>query len=410
MNGAAMEAVGGRRKLRGGAARNKSWDLAAQIPLTLTARGVSTYGPARCRAQARLTEELMSTPATAPPLSRTEAPVLITGAAGFIGFHVAKALLERGQRVVGLDNLNDYYSVALKQARLEQLNRCSEFTFEAIDVSDCIALRRVAQRTGPRTIIHLAAQVGVRNSVTNPDAYVASNLVGFANVLECARHNDVAHLVYASSSSVYGANTHTPFSVEDNVDHPVSLYAATKKANELMAHSYSHLYRIPTTGLRFFTVYGPWGRPDMAVYRFADAIEQGAPIQVYNQGDMQRDFTYIDDVVTAIVRLSEKPPLGDPTWSSDAPSPATSSAPYRVYNIGNSQPIPLMELIATLEACLNKKAIKQFLPMQAGDVPITAADVSHLAREVDFQPRTSLRDGLNRFVDWYRAYHGSSRS
>ena len=249
--------------------------------------------------------------------------------------------------------------------------------------------------------------MGVRSSVTNPEAYIASNLVGFGNILESARHSGVSHLVYASSSSVYGANTHTPFSVEHNVDHPISLYAATKKANELMAHSYSHLYGLPTTGLRFFTVYGPWGRPDMAVYRFTDAIANGLPIQVYNNGDMQRDFTYIDDVVTAIMRLKDKPPTADPTWSSEKPSPATSAAPYRVYNIGNSQPVPLMTLISTLESCLGKAAVKQFMPMQPGDVPATAAEVSSLTRDVGFHPNTPLRDGLQRFVEWYQSYHGA---
>lgn len=348
----------------------------------------------------------MSTTADSSSAPAAELPaVLLTGAAGFIGFHVARALLAEGRRVVGIDNLNDYYPVTLKRARLEQLTSHPHFTFAALDVSDRQALFDLAAAHPAPIIVHLAAQVGVRYSVTNPDAYVASNLVGFGNILELARQQRAAHLIYASSSSVYGANTHTPFRTEDNVDHPVSLYAATKKANELMAHSYSHLYDLPTTGLRFFTVYGPWGRPDMAVYRFTDAIEQGRPIQVFNHGQMKRDFTYVDDIVKAIVRLCKQPAAPDPQWDGMAPNPATSNKPYRVYNIGNRQPVPLLEMIETLERCLGKTAIKEYAPMQLGDVLETSADVSALARDTGFSPSTPLAVGLQRFVDWYRAYH-----
>lgn len=334
--------------------------------------------------------------------------VLVTGAAGFVGFHVAKALLEEGRQVYGLDNLNDYYSVSLKRARLDQLTRYERFEFATVDVADREALFAFADAHPAPVVVHLAAQVGVRYSVTCPEAYISSNLVGFGNILELCRKQRSEHLIYASSSSVYGANTSTPFSIEHNVDHPVSLYAATKKANELMAHSYSHLYGIPTTGLRFFTVYGPWGRPDMAVYGFTDAIEHGRPIQVYNHGQMKRDFTYIDDIVQAIQRLCQRPARPDPNWSSDAPSPATSNKPYRVYNIGNSQPVPLLQMIEYLEQCLGKPAIKQFAPLQPGDVLETSADVSALTRDTGFSPATPLPVGLARFVEWYRAYHGQS--
>lgn len=345
---------------------------------------------------------------SAPSLSAPSSdlpPVLITGAAGFVGFHVAKALLAEGRRVFGVDNLNDYYSPALKRARLAQLIENKHFEFAPLDVSDRGALFGFAEAHPAPVIVHLAAQVGVRYSVTNPEAYINSNLVGFGNMLELARQHRSQHLIYASSSSVYGANTRTPFGIEHNVDHPVSLYAATKKANELMAHSYSHLYDLPTTGLRFFTVYGPWGRPDMAVYSFTDAIEHGRPIQVYNHGRMKRDFTYIDDIVQAIVRLCKQPATPDPQWSSDDPNPGTSNKPYRVYNIGNSQPVPLMEMIETLERCLGKTAIKQFAPLQPGDVLETSADVTALARDTGFSPATPLAVGLQRFVEWYRAYH-----
>lgn len=351
----------------------------------------------------------MSTSRTPAVSASTDLPaVLVTGAAGFVGFHVAKALLDEGRAVFGLDNLNDYYSVELKRARLDQLTAYERFRFAAVDVADKDGLFAFAAANPTPIVVHLAAQVGVRYSVENPQAYVSSNLVGFGNVLELCRQQHVEHLIYASSSSVYGANTRTPFSTEHNVDHPVSLYAATKKANELMAHSYSHLYGLPTTGLRFFTVYGPWGRPDMAVYRFTDAIENGRPIQVYNNGAMKRDFTYIDDIVQALLRLCRQPAKADPMWSSDHPVPGTSNKPYRVYNIGNSQPVPLLEMIECLEHCLGKSATKQLAPLQPGDVIETAADVSALTRDTGFSPATPLAIGLARFVDWYRRYHAIS--
>ncbi|GJD36173.1 NAD-dependent epimerase [Methylobacterium aerolatum] len=330
--------------------------------------------------------------------------ILVTGAAGFIGFHVAQRLLREGRAVTGLDNVNAYYDPALKEARLAQLGGPG-YAFHRIDLCDGPALDAVFREGRFACVVHLAAQAGVRYSITDPQAYAASNLTGFLHVLEGCRRHGVGHLIYASSSSVYGAVTAKPFSIHQNVDHPVSLYAATKKANELMAHSYSHLYRLPTTGLRFFTVYGPWGRPDMALWLFTRAILAGEPIDVFNGGRMRRDFTYVDDVVEAIGRLIDRPAAADPAWSGDAPDPGTSSAPYRLYNIGNSEPVELTEMVAILEEKLGRRAEKNILPMQPGDVPETFADVADLARDVGFSPRTSLADGIGRFVDWYRAYH-----
>lgn len=330
---------------------------------------------------------------------------LVTGAAGFIGYHLSKRLLARGDQVVGVDNVNDYYDVNLKLSRLERLKRHPGFAFELLDLADRKATAELFSSLKPRTVVNLAAQAGVRYSLENPHAYVDSNLVGFTNVLEGCRHNGVEHLVYASSSSVYGANTTIPFSVHDNIDHPLSLYAATKKANELMAHTYSHLYRLPTTGLRFFTVYGPWGRPDMAMFRFTEAILAGRPIDVYNHGDMRRDFTYVDDVVEGIVRVSDRPARPDPNWTGAKPDPAGSDAPYRVYNIGNNSPVELMHLIELLERELGRVAEKRMLPMQAGDVPATYADVAALERDVGYKPSTPLAEGVKRFVAWYRDYY-----
>jgi UDP-glucuronate 4-epimerase len=330
---------------------------------------------------------------------------LVTGAAGFIGMHVSTLLLERGDQVVGLDNLNPYYTVQLKHDRLARLNGRSGFRFEECDLADRERLTRLCADEQFDVVINLAAQAGVRYSITNPHVYVDSNLVGFVNILEACRHHGVKHLVYASSSSVYGANTTMPFSIHHNVDHPLSLYAATKKANELMAHTYSHLYRLPTTGLRFFTVYGPWGRPDMAMWLFARAILEGQPIDVFNNGQMRRDFTYIDDIVQGVVRVADHVPTGNPDWSGDHPDPATSRAPYRVYNIGNNSPVELMHMIKTLEQTLGVTAVKNFLPMQAGDVPATCADVDDLMRDVGFRPSTPIEVGIRRFVDWYRDYH-----
>ncbi|GIW90659.1 MAG: NAD-dependent epimerase [Pirellulaceae bacterium] len=331
---------------------------------------------------------------------------LVTGAAGFIGYHVARYLLARGDAVVGIDNLNDYYEVKLKHDRLAQLQSFEQFCFVKLDVVDQAGMQRLFAEHRFPVVIHLAAQAGVRYSLQNPRAYVDSNLVGFLNVLEGCRHFDCRHLVYASSSSVYGANTRLPFSVHDNVDHPVSLYAATKKANELMAHTYSHLYGLPTTGLRFFTVYGPWGRPDMALFIFTRAILEGRPIDVFNYGKMQRDFTYIDDIVEGVVRVADRPATANPAWSGDAPDPGTSSAPYRIYNIGNHSPVELDYFISVLEECLGKKAIRNFLPMQPGDVPATYADIQDLARDFGFEPATPIEVGIRRFVDWYRRYYG----
>jgi UDP-glucuronate 4-epimerase len=335
--------------------------------------------------------------------SRT--PVLVTGAAGFVGFHLARRLLADGKAVLGVDNLNDYYDPALKRARLAQLSPHSAFAFEPLDICDRPAMADLFRRSRPSRVVHLAAQAGVRYSLLNPYAYVDANLVGFANILEGCRRQEVRHLVFASSSSVYGANTRLPFSVHDNVDHPLSLYAATKKANELMAHTYAHLYNLPCTGLRFFTVYGPWGRPDMALFLFTQAILDDQPIDVFNDGKMQRDFTYVDDIVEGIVRVLAKPAPPDPAWSGDRPDPGTSRAPYRVYNIGNDRPVELLRYIDVLEACLGRKAKRNFLPMQPGDVPATRADIDDLARDFGYQPRTTVEEGVARFVEWYREYY-----
>lgn len=332
--------------------------------------------------------------------------VLITGAAGFIGFHVSQKLLADGHTVIGLDNLNDYYDVKLKEDRLAILMQHDIFQFNKISLENRAGVNKVFERSAPVCVINLAAQAGVRYSLHNPYAYVDANVVGFLNVLEACRHNQVGHFIFASSSSVYGANTKLPFSVHDNVDHPVSLYAATKKANELMAHTYSHLYGLPATGLRFFTVYGPWGRPDMALYLFTKAILEGKPLQVFNHGEMMRDFTYVDDIVDGVVRLVNKPPQPNPKWSGDKPDPATSYAPYRLYNIGNNQPVELMKFIETIEQTLGKVAIKEFLPLQAGDVPQTYANVDDLVRDLDFKPTTTIEEGIGKFVAWYKEYYG----
>ena len=332
---------------------------------------------------------------------------LVTGTAGFIGYHVAERLLARGDEVFGLDNLNDYYDVRLKHARLARLEGRPGWCFERLDVADAEGMACFFSAVQPDVVIHLAAQAGVRYSITNPGAYVQSNLVGFLHVLEGCRHHDVRHLVYASSSSVYGGNTNMPFSVHDNVDHPVSLYAASKKANELMAHTYSHLYGLPTSGLRFFTVYGPWGRPDMALFLFTKAILEGRPIDVFNHGRMRRDFTYIDDIVEGVVRTADHLATPDAGWTGDVPDPGTSSAPYRVYNIGNDNPVELMDLIGTLERELGRTAQKNMLPLQPGDVPATWANVEELADAVGFRPATSIEEGVRRFVAWYREYYES---
>lgn len=332
--------------------------------------------------------------------------VLVTGAAGFIGYHLARTLLDRGDTVIGLDNLNDYYDVRLKEARLERLRGHANFEFHRISLSDRAPLAELFRASRPQRVLHMAAQAGVRFSLQSPDVYVESNLVGFLNVLEGCRHHGVEHLVYASSSSVYGANTRMPFSVHDNVDHPLSLYAATKKANELMAHSYSHLFRLPATGLRFFTVYGPWGRPDMALFLFTRSILEGRPIDVFNEGRMQRDFTYVDDVVEGVLRVMDRVPTPDPAWDGTAPDPGSSRAPYRIYNIGNDQPAELSRLIECLESSLGRTAVKRMLPMQPGDVPATWANVEDLVRDTGFRPATALEDGVRNFVDWYRTYYG----
>jgi len=331
--------------------------------------------------------------------------ILVTGAAGFIGYHVTKRLLERGDAVVGIDNLNPYYDPKLKEARLQQFRDFDRFEFVRLDVADRAEMASLFRQRRPQRVIHLAAQAGVRYSVENPHAYVDSNVTGFLNVLEGCRHNDVEHLVYASTSSVYGANTKQPFSEHQNADHPVSLYGATKKANEMMAHSYAHLYRLPVTGLRFFTVYGPWGRPDMALFKFTRGILAGEPIPVFNEGRMIRDFTYIDDVAEGVVRILDRVAGPDPKWDGDHPDPATSNAPYRIYNIGNNHPVELMTYISVLEHALGRKAKLDLLPMQAGDVPSTMADVSDLERATGFRPRTSVEEGIARFVTWYREYY-----
>ncbi|MFN5746126.1 MAG: NAD-dependent epimerase [Methylococcaceae bacterium] len=332
--------------------------------------------------------------------------VLVTGTAGFIGAALSHVLLARGDEVIGVDNLNDYYEVSLKQARLARLTPQVGFTEARIALEDRDALFRVFREHQPQRVVNLAAQAGVRYSLTHPQAYVDANLAGFCNVLEACRHHAVEHLVYASSSSVYGANTAMPFSVHQNVDHPVSLYAATKKANELMAHTYSHLFAIPTTGLRFFTVYGPWGRPDMALFKFTRSILEGRPIDVYNFGRHRRDFTYIDDIVEGVVRTLDHVAVPNPDWTGDHPDPASSKGPYRLYNIGNHEPVELMRFIEVLEDCLGKKAEKNFLPLQDGDVPATFADVEDLWRDVGYAPKTSIETGIARFVAWYRDYYG----
>jgi len=331
--------------------------------------------------------------------------ILVTGTAGFIGFHLTARLIDRGDTVVGLDNLNDYYDVQLKKDRLARLLGRDRFQFHQMDISDRSGIEHLFRRHDFEKVVNLAAQAGVRYSLQNPHAYVDSNLVGFLNVLEGCRHTGVQHLVYASSSSVYGGNTAMPFSVHHNVDHPVSLYAATKKANELMAHAYSHIYQLPTTGLRFFTVYGPWGRPDMALFLFTKAILAGQPIDVFNHGKMRRDFTYIDDIVEGVVRVTDTVPQPNESWSGDSPDPGTSSAPYRIYNIGNNSPVELQDFIAALEKSLGQTATKNMLPMQPGDVPATYADVDDLARDVHFKPATPIEEGIQRFVDWYKEYY-----
>ncbi|MDB5970930.1 MAG: uge [Hydrocarboniphaga sp.] len=332
--------------------------------------------------------------------------LLVTGAAGFVGYHLSRRLLDRGDRVIGIDNLNDYYSVQLKRDRLAQLEGRPGFSFAPVDLADAAALNAVFASAKFDGVINLGAQAGVRYSLTHPQAYVQSNLVGFANILEACRHHGLPPLLYASSSSVYGANEKMPWAVADNVDHPVSLYAATKKSNELMAHTYAHLYGLACTGLRFFTVYGSWGRPDMAYFKFTKAILAGEAIDVYNHGRMQRDFTYIDDVVEAVVRLTDRPATGNPDWNAQAPDPASSRAPYRVYNIGNHQPVELLDFIAVLEDVLGRKATMNLLPMQAGDVVATYADTAALQRDVGFAPATPIAEGLRRFADWYRGYYG----
>ncbi|MBA4423090.1 MAG: capsular biosynthesis protein CpsI [Syntrophus sp. (in: bacteria)] len=331
--------------------------------------------------------------------------ILVTGAAGFIGFHLSRRLLEGDDEVVGLDNLNPYYDVTLKEARLSLLEKNGAFRLIRADITDRKAMAALFAEERPEIVVNLAAQAGVRYSLENPHAYVESNLVGFMNVLEGCRHHHVRHLVFASSSSVYGANTRMPFSVHDNVDHPLSLYAATKKANELMAHSYSALYGLPCTGLRFFTVYGPWGRPDMALFLFTRAILEGRPIDVFNEGRMERDFTYIDDIVEGVARIMDRIPTPDAAWNGDRPDPSSSFAPYRLYNIGNNQPIALMDFIRLLEDHLGRKAKKNFLPLQAGDVPATFADIDALATAVGFKPVTPIAEGIGHFVAWYRDYY-----
>ena len=331
--------------------------------------------------------------------------LLVTGAAGFIGFHTAKLLLDRGDEVVGLDNLNDYYDPALKEARLEILQSFKRFRFIKADLADRGAVQPLFRAERFQRVVHLAAQAGVRYSLKNPHAYVHSNIVGFLEVIEGCRHTQVEHLVYASTSSVYGANTQMPFAESQGVDHPLTLYAATKRSNELMAHSYSSLYSLPTTGLRFFTVYGPWGRPDMALFLFTRNILAGLPIDVYNGGDHRRDFTYVDDIVKGVVAAVDHVAGPDPNWDSDQPNPSTSSAPFRIYNIGNETPVPLMRYIEVLEQCLGKKALKNLLPMQLGDLANTCADVEMLAREVGYRPSTDLETGVKHFVEWYLAYY-----
>ena len=330
---------------------------------------------------------------------------LITGAAGFIGFHVSRRLLDQGYRVLGIDNLNDYYDPQLKQDRLKLLEAYPGFSFDRVDLADSRALKSIFTANAVEVVVNLAAQAGVRYSLTNPQAYVDSNLIGFVNLLECCRHHRVKHLVFASSSSVYGANTKMPFSVHHNVDHPVSLYAASKKANELMAHTYSHLFGLACTGLRFFTVYGPWGRPDMALFLFTKAILASRPIDVFNHGKMMRDFTYIDDIVEGVTRVMRHLPDPNADWNGDAPDPGSSYTAYKIYNIGNNQPIALLDFIAAIESALGKTALKNYLDLQPGDVPATYADVSDLVDDVGFKPSTSIADGIAQFIDWYKTYY-----
>jgi UDP-glucuronate 4-epimerase len=331
--------------------------------------------------------------------------ILVTGVAGFIGFHLAKRLLNVGKIIVGIDNLNDYYDVTLKRNRLKLLKERDNFTFQLGDLADRRSMATLFRTNTFDIVVNLAAQAGVRYSIENPQAYIDSNLVGFANILEGCRRTKVKHLVFASSSSVYGANTRMPFSVHHNVDHPVSLYAATKKSNELMAHTYAGLYNIPCTGLRFFTVYGPWGRPDMALFLFTKAILQGKTINVFNYGNMRRDFTYIDDIIEGVLRVMDKIPEPNPAWNGNDPDPGTSFAPYKLYNIGNNNPVELLRFIEILEDCLGKKAKKNLLPLQPGDVPATYADVDDLMRDVGFKPNTSVEEGIERFVKWYQGYY-----
>lgn len=338
-------------------------------------------------------------------VSQINKTILITGAAGFIGYHLAEQCLAQGYHVLGVDNLNDYYDVSLKQARLARLQQQSSFEFFAMDIADSAALLEIFQQANIQWVVNLAAQAGVRYSLTHPHAYMQSNMLGFLNVLEACRQFPVQHLLYASSSSVYGANRRLPFSEHDNVDHPLSLYAASKKSNELMAHTYSHLYQIPSTGLRFFTVYGPWGRPDMAMIKFTRAILAGEPIPVFNQGHHQRDFTYIDDIIQGVMGVLHQPAMANADWRGEQPDPATSQAPWRVYNIGNNQPITLSYYIEVLEKCLGKTAVKEYLPLQAGDVLSTHADISELQQAINYQPRTSIEQGVAKFVDWYMDYY-----
>jgi UDP-glucuronate 4-epimerase len=332
-------------------------------------------------------------------------PILVTGAAGFIGFCFARRLLESGRSVIGVDNLNTYYDPALKEARLAKLNELPGFTFHRLDLADRAATEKLFRNGRFPSVVHLAAQAGVRYSLQNPHAYLDANLAGFLNVLEGCRSGGTRHLIYASSSSVYGANTRLPFSVHDNVDHPISLYAATKKANELMAHAYSKLYGLPATGLRFFTVYGPWGRPDMAMFIFTKAILEGSPIRLFNHGQMRRDFTYIDDIVAAMERLLDRPPGADPNWSGNAPDPSSSSEPWRLYNIGNNRSVEVTKVVDLLERELGRKAVKELVDMQPGDVPETCADIDDLTRDIGFTPATPIEEGIPRFVSWYREFH-----